>query len=113
MKKLPLVIAILFISFSTLGQNRYEKNAQKKADEMSKVLNLSPAQTKKVYEFRIAYLLKIDKLRRANLGASDESFKNLIKPEIKDYNNKIFAFLGEDNRKKWKRYIKEKKADRS
>ena len=109
MKKLLLIIT-LFLSVSTHSQIRETKNSRKKANEMARVLQLSSLEAQRIYEIRLDYLLKVDKLRRANLGATDETFKNLIRPETKTYNNQVFAFLGEDKRKEWKRYLKIKKA---
>ena len=106
MKKL-LFITLFIISLNLFGQAGKIRNAMNMAAKMGEVMNLTDEEMHKIYVIRLEHLRRIDKLRRANLNMTRSEFNQLIKPHIINYHNKLFSFLGEENRKKWRAHKRE------
>jgi polyhydroxyalkanoate synthesis regulator phasin len=109
MKKLKLITVIIAL-IATIGMNaqtKQEKKAQKLADEMTKVMELSEAESKAVYEVQLARF-------NAN-NAIETEFANdpeAKKEKLKELGKKTYGDMkkavGQEKLKIWKDYQENK-----
>ena len=108
MKHIITSIVLLFITFSVSAQSKEEKKAQKRTDEIVKVLSLDKEETAKVYEALLAKENKITVLKEKHKD-NQETFKAEMKVLTKATNRVMKDFLGGDRMMKMHAHFKAKR----
>ena len=108
MKHIITSIVLLFITFSVSAQSKEEKKAQKRTDEIVKVLSLDKEETVKVYEALLAKEKKITVLKEKHKD-NNETFKAEMKVLNKATNRVMKDFLGGERMMKMHAHFKAKR----
>ena len=108
MKHIITSIVLLFITFSVSAQSKEEKKAQKRTDEIVKVLSLDKEETAKVYEALLAKEKKITVLKEEHKDKK-ETFKAEMKVLTKATNRVMKDFLGGERMMKMHAHFKAKR----
>lgn len=104
MKKLVLAIVIAFISVNLNAQSKLNKRAVEITNEMTEFLSLTDAQSAQVLEIKTAQYKKKRKLDKSN---PDD--KELMKKEMRIFQNQIKDVIGKKKLKAWYRINSKKK----
>jgi len=108
MKHIFTTIVLLFITISISAQSKEEKKAQKRTDEIVKVLTLDKEETLKVYEALLAKEKKIIVLKDKHKD-NQETFKAEMKVLSRATNRVMKDFLGGDRMTKMHAHFKAKR----
>lgn len=108
MKRLITTFLLLFITVSLSAQSKEEKRAQKKTDEVEKVLSLDKNETEKVYTTFLAKEKKVAVLKE-KYKDDQETFKTEMKALNKSTNRTMRELLGEERVQKIRAYFKAKR----
>ena len=108
MKHIITSIVLLFITVSVSAQSKEEKKAQKRTDEIVKVLSLDKEETAKVYEALLAKEKKITVLKEEHKD-NKETFKAEMKVLTKATNRVMKDFLGGERMMKMHAHFKAKR----
>ena len=108
MKHIITSIVLLLITFSVSAQSKEEKKAQKRTDEIVKVLSLDKEETAKVYEALLAKEKKITVLKEEHKD-NKETFKAEMKVLTKATNRVMKDFLGGERMKKMHAHFRAKR----
>ena len=108
MKHIFTTIVLLFITISISAQSKEEKKAQKRTDEIVKVLSLDKEETLKVYEALLAKEKKITILKEKHKD-NQETFKAEMKVLSRSTNRVMKDFLGGDRTMKMHAHFKAKR----
>ena len=108
MKHIFTTFVLLFITISISAQSKEEKKAQKRTDEIVKVLSLDEEETLKVYEALLAKEKKITVLKEKHKD-NQETFKAEMKVLSRATNRVMKDFLGGDRMMKMHAHFKSKR----
>ena len=108
MKRIITTTILIFISVSISAQSIEEKKAQKRTDEVAKVLSLDNEETVKVYEALLAKEKKITVLKEKHKD-DQETFKAEMKVLSRATNRVMKDFLGGERMQKMHAHFRAKR----
>ena len=108
MKRIITTTILLFITVSISAQSIEEKKAQKRTEEVAKVLSLDNEETVKVYEALLANEKKITVLKEKHKD-NQETFKAEMKVLSRATNRIMKDFLGGERMQKMHAHFRAKR----
>jgi len=103
MKKISLLLFLMFLATNVYSQNTSEERANKITNEMSKVLSLDNDEKAKVYEIQLKRFHEVA-IIRSTYAEDLETKKAELKKVYNRLSGKLKSALGKDKMKEWRAY---------
>ena len=105
MKKINVLLLLMFLATNVYSQNTSEERATKITNEMSEVLSLNAKESAKVYEIQLKRFNEVN-IIRSTYAQDPETKKAELKKVYNRLSGKLKSTLGKDKMKDWRTYKK-------